>query len=159
MSDELCIAGRVTWHSSGEDEGPDVGLSLGLGGDEMLWLGEMPTKTLAEHGVDTTGGGWWFVLYGKDSEQIVARVEDAEAARALFDRIALARLSQTLTDQDVEKAARALEPFAKFAVEFKAAVQFDGDHALLCANGAEITWLDCEDARAALKALSSSEGK
>ena len=33
--------GEVQWHSSDEDGGPDVGILLGLGGDKMLWVGEM----------------------------------------------------------------------------------------------------------------------
>lgn len=36
--------GAVTWHSSDEDSGPDVGLSMGLGDGKLLWVGEVPDR-------------------------------------------------------------------------------------------------------------------
>jgi hypothetical protein len=85
--------GKVVWHSSEEDGGPDVGLSLGLGNGELLWFGEMSTTTLADHDIDVkeTGDGWWIVLYGKDdrSTHIGALVVDQEAARQIFDKLEL----------------------------------------------------------------------
>jgi hypothetical protein len=80
--------GKVTWHSGGEDEGPDVGMALGLGADATLWLGDMPNSTLADHNIN--GDGWWFVLYDGKRTEIAARVVDGDAARALFDRLATA---------------------------------------------------------------------
>lgn len=95
VADETEI-GRVTWFSSGEDEGPDCGFGLGLNDGASLYLGEMPKSTLIDHGIETeTGDGWWFVLYDGKRTEIAARVVDGDAARAIFDRLAtaLARLT------------------------------------------------------------------
>lgn len=70
--------GAVTWHSSGEDEGPNVGLQLGLGEGASLWLGE------------GEGAGWQFALVLNDAFTPVAKVFDDEQARELFDRISKA---------------------------------------------------------------------
>ena len=55
MSDDLdneSEFGRVTWLSSEEDGGPDVGVVLGLGEGRSLFIGELPNITLQEHGLD-----------------------------------------------------------------------------------------------------------
>lgn len=72
-------SGKVTWHSSGEDEGPDVGLQLDLGHGRSLWLGEGQKPT-----------GWQFSLVQGDDIMPVADVIDHEQARDLFDLIASA---------------------------------------------------------------------
>lgn len=85
--------GQLVWHSSGEDEGPDVGMSLGLGDGRSLYLGEMPTSTLTEHGIDVkeTGDGWWLVMYddkGRLETRIGALVVgDGQDARDIFDQL------------------------------------------------------------------------
>lgn len=69
--------GAVTWHSSGPDEGPDVGLSLGLGNDRLLWVGELPDRD-----------GWGLAIYHevKDGERTdFGTFDDAESARQFFD--------------------------------------------------------------------------
>ncbi len=71
--------GKVTWHSSGEDEGPDVGLQLDLGHGRSLWLGEGQKPI-----------GWQFSLVHGDDIIPVADVIDHEQARDLFDLIASA---------------------------------------------------------------------
>lgn len=72
-------SGKVTWHSSGEDEGPDVGLQLDLGHGRSLWLGEGQKPT-----------GWQFSLVHGDDIIPVADVIDHDQARDLFDLIASA---------------------------------------------------------------------
>lgn len=46
--------GEVTWHSSGPDEGPDVGVSVSLGLEEELWFGEISRRLF-----DDCGGAEW----------------------------------------------------------------------------------------------------
>ena len=84
---QMADRGRVTWHSSGEDEGPDVGISLGLGGSRMLWAGEITDRRHGTGGpaVAALGdsGGWWLMMY-PDGE-VIARFVDAEMAGVFFD--------------------------------------------------------------------------
>lgn len=88
--DETAL-GQLIWHSSGEDEGPDVGISVGLGSDRFLYFGELATATLADHDIDVkeTGDGWWLVFYGPtDADtRVVALAPDTYAARDFMDRM------------------------------------------------------------------------
>lgn len=81
--------GETRWHSSGEDEGPDVGLELGLGGGVALYVGELATRTVEEAGVDLKRfpDGWWFALNDMGETRVVAAVTDQDAARELFETI------------------------------------------------------------------------
>lgn len=93
MEAELYEHGRVTWHSSDEDSGPDVGLSVGLGDGRMLWVGEMSKQRIADtEGAGELGsdGGWWVVVYGQTESTVVAKCVSAESARAMFDWIEVA---------------------------------------------------------------------
>lgn len=91
-------SGKVTWHSSGEDEGPDVGLQLDIGGGCSLWLGEGKKPT-----------GWQIAIVHDDEIVPVADVIDHEQARELFDRIASAVQPQAREDaQPVISAGRVL---------------------------------------------------
>lgn len=82
--------GRITWLSSGEDEGPDCGIVLGLGDGWSLHVGEFADATLRECGVDlaetSAPSGWWSAIGGPDGFQIIGPVSDHEAARAMIDR-------------------------------------------------------------------------
>jgi len=84
--------GRVTWHSSEEDGGPDVGLMLGLGDGRAMWVGEISRHAHEEGGeaVAALGsdGGWWLMTY--PGPQALAKFADAEAAREFFEQIAAA---------------------------------------------------------------------
>ncbi|MBU2233140.1 MAG: Lar family restriction alleviation protein [Alphaproteobacteria bacterium] len=73
------LAGKVTWHSTEEEGGPDVGLELNLGDGTSLWLGEGDKAT-----------GWQFSTVTPYGIIPVADVIDHDQARALFDRIAAA---------------------------------------------------------------------
>jgi hypothetical protein len=71
--------GVVTWHSSDEDSGPDVGLSIGLGDGKLLWVGEVPDRD-----------GWCLAIYHplcKGGREDLASFHDAESARAFFDEM------------------------------------------------------------------------
>jgi hypothetical protein len=82
--------GHVIWHSSDEDSGPDVGLSLGLGNGMMLWLGEMSNRALEEAEIDLSrySDGWWLTLYQPGKTTIIGAVPDSYEARDAFDEIA-----------------------------------------------------------------------
>lgn len=78
--------GELTWFSSGEDEGPDVGLSVGLGNGHHIYVGEIANKTLEDAGIspsDHPGIGWWILI----DDEPVAPVADIEAARRLCDEM------------------------------------------------------------------------
>ena len=47
--------GGITWHSSDEDSGPDVGISIYLGPDDRLYCGEISRKAF-----DDNNGGAHF---------------------------------------------------------------------------------------------------
>jgi hypothetical protein len=87
---ELTELGRITWHSSGEDEGPDVGVELGLGGGFSLYCGELAERTLADLNVDLSRypDGWWTVLWGPGVEIVLGAVPDHYEARDALDHIA-----------------------------------------------------------------------
>lgn len=59
--------GRVVWHSSDEDSGPDVGVTVGLGQGRALWFGEISKKMHEEEGVEAAElgdhFGTWIILY------------------------------------------------------------------------------------------------
>ncbi len=86
--------GRVTWHSSEEDAGPDVGLALGLGDGTILWCGEISRDRWLEIGGDDAGlgndCGWWIIIYSGAETIVVGKVVDAIAANALIDHLQLA---------------------------------------------------------------------
>lgn len=84
--------GKVTWCSSEEDGGPDCGMSVGLGGGRMLYVGEMPTSTLEEHGVTDgeSSSGWWLVLYERHDTRIIGPVIATDEARNLIETLAAA---------------------------------------------------------------------
>lgn len=79
MSEELDLygLGSVTWHSSGEDAGPDVGISVGLG-KSMLFVGEVPGQV----------GGWSMAIYPLEGERIdIAETVRPDAARDLIEKL------------------------------------------------------------------------
>lgn len=80
--------GAVVWHSSEEGAGPDVGLSLDLGGGWSLWAGEMPDSTLSEHDVGDLADGWWLVLYGPKETIVAGRLVDQYIGQNFIDQLA-----------------------------------------------------------------------
>jgi hypothetical protein len=67
--------GGVTWHSSEEDGGPDVGISLYLGPDDRLWAGEISRRTFDENNNLNfqSDGGWFLVRYTGKEAKIIAK--------------------------------------------------------------------------------------
>lgn len=96
MSDEdahMNKPGNVCWHSSEEDGGPDVGISVGLGGG-MLFVGEVPGLI----------GGWSMAYYPASGDRIdVADTVNADEAREVIEKIALV----------IQRAARKETPNAE----------------------------------------------
>lgn len=87
------VAGKVTWFSSGVDEGPDCGLSVSLGGDLLLFVGELADETVRDSGInpaDFSGIGWWVALEDGDRLRVVGAVADHFAGQALVDGVAAA---------------------------------------------------------------------
>jgi hypothetical protein len=82
--------GTLAWHCSDKDSGPDVGVSIKLGDNEVLWLGEITRKLHAEAGCPGDDLGWWIIYYNGPASTPIAKCFDEEAARDLFDRLALA---------------------------------------------------------------------
>lgn len=69
---DLSLRGEVNWHSSDEDSGPDLGMSVGIGNGKWLYVGEI-SRDLHDEGGEEAAAlgddmGWWLVLY---PEQIV----------------------------------------------------------------------------------------
>lgn len=92
--DMMAEKGRVTWLTSGPDEGPDCGLVLGLGEGASLHMGEFADATLRDAGInpdDFPGIGWWLAVYNSDRFQFIGPVAaDTYEARNAFDVIAAA---------------------------------------------------------------------
>lgn len=91
MSEDTSIGG-VTWHSSDEDSGPDVGLSVYLGDNDRLWCGEI-SKHLFERckGAESFDSdfGWFLVRFAPNNEtNLIAKFSDAYQAREFFEQIA-----------------------------------------------------------------------
>lgn len=86
--DEL---GFVTWASSDEDGGPDVGITVGLGPElGHLWLGEIARARFESEGCDQYADndmGWWLMHYKPDDEPLVIGklLSDDFAAREFFE--------------------------------------------------------------------------
>lgn len=91
--------GHVTWHSSDEDSGPDVGMTIGLGDGRMLWVGAISRARYAEtEGVSHLGDdfGWWIILYDQQGSTVVGKCRDAESAHTMIEWLeaALSRREQ-----------------------------------------------------------------
>jgi hypothetical protein len=76
---EMHRMGNVCWHSSDEDSGPDVGISVGLG-DAMLFVGEVPGLF----------GGWSMCVYLASGDRLdIAETVNGDEARVLVEILAL----------------------------------------------------------------------
>lgn len=91
---DIATRGLVVWHSSGEDMGPDVGISVGLGNGRSLWCGEINRdrwnaagEEAAELGGDS---GVWLIIYGptEDETHVLGRmIDNREASERLTSAI------------------------------------------------------------------------
>jgi hypothetical protein len=89
--DPECALGHVVWHSSEEGAGPDVGISIGLGGGKSLWVGEITRDAWDELSADEksiSGNddlGWWAMILPGDMP--LARFVSGDAAREFSDAV------------------------------------------------------------------------
>ena len=74
--EQMSQPGRVTWHSSEEDGGPDVGLTVGLGDGKMLWIGERSSKE---------GDGMGLLVYSPDKIVENASLTEWDEVRNLIE--------------------------------------------------------------------------
>jgi hypothetical protein len=68
--------GYVVWHSSEEDGGPDVGITVGLGDGKMLWVGERSGRE---------GDGMGLLVYGDKSIDANASLGEYDEIRDLVE--------------------------------------------------------------------------
>ena len=74
---EMCVRGRLVAHTSEEDSGcPDVGMSLGLGDNTIIYVGELYGTTRS------------IVIYQGDRETIVSSEIDFDNAKDLLELLA-----------------------------------------------------------------------
>ena len=89
--DEASERGKITWHCSEEESGPDVGLSLGLGNNRVLWVGEITKAAWSQGGEDVAAlggdGGWWMILYVPEL-RVLGKFDDQYEAQDFIERLA-----------------------------------------------------------------------
>lgn len=86
--------GYVVWHSSEEDGGPDVGLTIGLGNGKLLWIGER---------CDREGGGQGIMIYSRTEMVANASLADRDEVMELMQHhlaLALRTLATSTTASD-----------------------------------------------------------
>lgn len=110
--DDETSLGKITWHCSNEGSGPDVGMMLGLGGGNALWVGEVGMSAYEDAGeaARTLGndGGWWLTVYSTTTGgEVLAKFIDADAAREFFDNILGALVSKARTATPADPVRRA----------------------------------------------------
>lgn len=83
--------GRMVAFCSEGDGIPDVGVSVGLGNNRVLWIGELSNQrhrdTVEAHGEEVgPNAGWWLVLFeGEKEGRVLGRFIDAAEARDFAD--------------------------------------------------------------------------
>lgn len=81
--------GGITWHSSEEDGGPDVGISVYLGNERRLWCGEISNALYNDQGAEhfESAGGWFLIDYNPEPT-LVAKFGDELVAREFVEQVA-----------------------------------------------------------------------
>lgn len=74
----MTARGNIAWHSSDDDGGPDVGISVGLGDGRMLYAGDVSGQL----------GPWSLCIYTTDGRIDIGGPVDPEAARDMIEAIA-----------------------------------------------------------------------
>lgn len=89
MPEDTSVGG-VTWHSSEDDGGPDVGISVFLGNNRRLWCGEISRALYDEcRGSDHfDGDGGWFLVLFTHRPLLLAKVGDKDQAKELMEFVA-----------------------------------------------------------------------
>lgn len=91
MDQEDTSVGGLTWHSSGPDEGPDVGVSIYLGSDDRLWAGEISRDLFDRcNGAENFDGdgGWFLVRYTGQDTRLIAKFSEQYEAQDFMDQVA-----------------------------------------------------------------------
>lgn len=89
--DRMDERGFVTWASTEEDGGPDVGITIGLGPEVgHLWFGEITRQRYESEGCDEYADsdmGWWLLHYKPKGEPTVIGklLSDSYTAREFFE--------------------------------------------------------------------------
>lgn len=107
--DDMTQRGLLVSHCSDPDGGSaDVGVSLGLGDNRMLWAGEISSTKHAE----TDGAaelasddGWWLILYSHDQGEGLAKFCSAEAAQSFMDQLGAVVRNGTAPDDVTSQGA------------------------------------------------------
>lgn len=94
--------GGITWHSSDEDSGPDVGLSLYLGPNDRLFVGEISRDLFERCACPFDNDfGWFLVRYAPENEtQLIAKFSDTFAAQEFIEQIGVWVRSSALMATD-----------------------------------------------------------
>lgn len=93
MKGEDTNVGYVTWHSSGPDKGPDVGVSIYLGDNDRLWAGEISRDLFDRcNGAENFDNdfGWFLVRYMPDNDtRLIAKFSEKHEALEFMDHVAV----------------------------------------------------------------------
>jgi hypothetical protein len=145
MSEDTSIGG-VTWHSSEDDGGPDVGISIYLGEHDRLWAGEITRKAFEENNGSAnfdSDGGWFLLRYQGNDTKLIAKFGDGEEAREFIEQVAIwIRSAPAPAGADVREA-------------FRNADQQDWEHLEMIAAGAKAMVQLCQKHQADGKSLPS----
>lgn len=99
MTEEPKMPGAISWYGSGEDTGPDAGISVTLPGGGELWCGEASEDIfdICDIEPDNFGGvsGWWIVLSEKRTVTVLGKAVSKQAASVLMETISRAILAAT----------------------------------------------------------------
>lgn len=82
--------GEITWHSSEDGGGPDVGISLYLGPNDCLYAGEISSDLFRQCGGEEfypSDGGWFLVRFAEETS-IIASIGDQFSGRDFLEQLA-----------------------------------------------------------------------
>lgn len=88
---ENTTIGGITWHSSEEDSGPDVGIIVYLGPNDRLWCGEISRRLFDEHDGSANfdnDGGAFIVRYSPKETALIAKCADMDTGREFVEQVA-----------------------------------------------------------------------
>lgn len=76
---ETLRTGQIRWNCSGPDEGPDVGIEIGLPDGSTLYFGEISKALWSESDLGSVSehdGGWWIVHWSHHGPVVLGRAAD-----------------------------------------------------------------------------------
>jgi hypothetical protein len=106
--------GKVVWHCSDEEGGPDVGVSLTLDDGAQLWCGDISRKLWEDSGSEIAeigeDGGSWLVVFGPGDDTTVIGKVEFHSGRALLEHVLAPILrTQSTRIKELEEALRRIE--------------------------------------------------